>query len=336
MDIERAVAVSHLTFLRAGEKHSLYRAVPSLDALLLLSRDDIGDIIGRPLRTRAWDPGDLGPRARRDAAFLAGRGVSLIAFGDAAYPPWLAETYDPPFLLFAVGAPLRTTEPMLAVVGTRAPTAGGRSAARELGRDAAARGLPVVSGLARGIDTEAHRGALEGRGVTIAVLGCGIDIIYPAANRMLAQQIAESGGTILSEYPPGTPPRQFNFPERNRIISGLARGTVVVEAPERSGALITADYALEQGRDLFVHAVSMKSPRGAGARALSADGAGAVSGAGEIAAEWGVGAGDVYHGGSPGRAAAGGDWTNPAGAGRSTGMQLALELEAELAGGGNG
>lgn len=334
MDIERAVAVSHLTFLRAGEKHSLYRAVPSLDALVPLSRDDIADIIGRPLRTRAWDPGALAPRARRDAAFLEGRGVSLIAFGDGGYPPWLAETYDPPFLLFAVGAPLGTTVPMLAAVGTRAPTAEGRSAARELGRQAAELGVPLVSGLARGIDTEAHRGALEGRGATVAVLGCGIDSIYPASNRLLAQQITENGGTILSEYPPGTPPRQFNFPERNRIISGLSRGTVVVEAPERSGALITADYALEQGRDLFVHSVSMKSPRGGGARALSADGARAISGAAEIAAEWGMQ--DDGSGRGVGGAAEDEDKPVPTPAGRSTGMQLALELEAELAGGGNG
>jgi DNA processing protein len=338
VDTERALAVSHLTFLRGQEKHVLYRSLPSLDALLKLSRDDIGDIIGRRLKTREWDPGRLGPRVDRDAAFLEQRRVTLLMFGEPAYPPWLAEIYDPPFVLFVVGNPVPSTETMIAVVGTRTPSHEGRAAAHALGRETAVCGAPLVSGLARGIDTAAHRGAVEGRGPTLAVLGCGIDIIYPAQNRMLSEEIVGRGGSIISEYPPGTPPRQFNFPERNRIISGLSRGTVVVEAPERSGALITADYALDQGRDLFVHRVSETSPRGAGARGLLSDGASGVTGMADVMQEWGLAAGA----GNSGAGSAGAGAREDSGGGGAdgrpapVGMQLALELEAELRGGNHG
>jgi DNA processing protein len=158
---------------------------------------------------------------------------------------------------------------------------------------------------------------------------------------MLAEQVLCRGGSIISEYPPGVPPRQFNFPERNRIISGLARGAVVVEAPERSGALITADYALEQGRDLFVHEVAETSPRAAGARALVTDGAGVIRGFPDIAGEWGLASesragttGGLTSGapGTPGGARGG---TGP-GETQPVGVQLALELEAELSGGNHG
>jgi DNA processing protein len=335
VDSERALAVSHLTFLRGQEKHVLYRSLPSLDALLKLSRDDIGDIIGRRLKTREWNPGRLGPRVERDAAFLEQRRVSLVMFGEPAYPPWLAEIYDPPFVLFVVGNPAPGTETMIAVVGTRTPTHEGRTAAHALGREAAGAGVPLVSGLARGIDTAAHRGAVEGRGPTLSVLGCGIDIIYPAQNRMLAEEIVERGGSIISEYPPGTPPRQFNFPERNRIISGLSRGTVVVEAPERSGALITADYALDQGRDLFVHRVAETSPRGVGARGLLADGAIGIAGIADVMQEWGLTA-EGEPAGPRAAGAAGGGTAGNRGAHAPVGMQLALELEAELTGGNHG
>ena len=346
MDTERALAVSHLTFLRGQEKQVLYRSLPSLHALLRLSRDDIGDIVGRRLKTRGWDPARLGPRVARDAAFLEQRRVSLLTFGEADYPPWLAEVYDPPFLLFIVGNPIPSTETMIAVVGTRTPTQEGRTAAHAIGREAAEAGVPLVSGLARGIDTAAHRGAVEGRGKTLAVLGCGIDIIYPAQNRMLGEEIVEHGGSIISEYPPGTPPRQFNFPERNRIISGLSRGTVVVEAPERSGALITADYALDQGRDLFVHSLAETSPRGAGARGLLADGACGVTGMSEVMQEWGLVAegrtGSTHAARGAGAVgsthAARGAAADAATAGRAgaVGIQLALELEAELTGDNHG
>jgi DNA processing protein len=155
----------------------------------------------------------------------------------------------------------------VAVVGARSCSAYGRSVARSLGRDLAAAGLVVVSGMARGIDGEAHRGALEAAGVTVAVLGCGIDRDYPAAHAELARRITERG-LVVSEYEPGVEPAPWRFPARNRIIAGLCAGTVVVEARERSGALITADFALEEGREVFAVPGEITSALSAGTNAL--------------------------------------------------------------------
>jgi DNA processing protein len=158
----------------------------------------------------------------------------------------------------------------------------------EMGRDFARAGVPVVSGLALGIDAFSHRGNLEGGGATVAVLGSGLDMVYPASNRGLARRILEQGGALLSEYPPGTRPAKWNFPARNRIIACLARAVVIVEAPEKSGALITADFALQMGRDLFVASAGTASVKGGGTRSLAEDGAKVVSGAGSILRDWGL------------------------------------------------
>jgi len=203
------------------------------------------------------------PRSRRFAAFaaafdetaflreLAGRGLRWIARGHPSFPPRLRSVHDPPPGLFVRGAAqLDLLErPSVAVVGARACSSYGTAVARMLGRDLAAAGVVVVSGLARGVDAEAHRGALDS-GSTVAVLGCGIDRDYPRAHASLAAKIAGSG-LIVSEYPPGVEPAPWRFPARNRIVAGLTRATVVVEARERSGALITADLALEEGRDVL-------------------------------------------------------------------------------------
>jgi DNA processing protein len=169
---------------------------------------------------------------------------------DRAYPALLHELHDPPAELFVRGALDALTEPGVAVVGARSCSAYGAQVARSLARELARAGVVVVSGLARGVDGEAHRGALEGAGRTVAVLGCGIDRDYPRSHGELARRIVSSG-TIVSEYPPGVEPAPWRFPARNRIIAALALATVVVEARERSGALITADFALELGRDVF-------------------------------------------------------------------------------------
>ena len=156
----------------------------------------------------------------------------------------------------------------MAVVGARACSPYGRHVARLVGRELAAAGLVVVSGLARGVDGEAHRGALEGGGVTIAVLGCGVDRDYPAAHAELAARIVAAGGLVVAEYAPGVEPAPWRFPARNRIIAGLCVATVVVEARERSGALITADFALEEGREVFVVPGEITSALSAGSNAL--------------------------------------------------------------------
>jgi DNA processing protein len=198
-------------------------------------------------------------------------------------PPSLRAIHDPPERLYLRGnGPERLlTGPAVAVVGARACSPYGRQVARMLGRDLAAAGVVVVSGLARGIDGEAHRGALESDGHTIAVLGCGIDRNYPAAHAELARTIAERS-LVVSEYEPGVEPAPFRFPGRNRIIAGLSAATIVVEARERSGALITADFALEEGREVFAVPGEITSPLSEGTNTLLKLGAAPLTCAGDV------------------------------------------------------
>lgn len=186
------------------------------------------------------------------------------------FPALLGAIHDPPPQLYVrgeAGAEI-LSRPAVAVVGARSCSAYGRSVARSLGRDLAAAGLVVVSGMARGVDGEAHRGALDAAGQTVAVLGCGIDRDYPAAHAELARRICAAGGLVVSEYEPGVEPSPWRFPARNRIIAGLCRATVVVEARERSGALITADFALEEGREVLAVPGEITSSLSAGSNAL--------------------------------------------------------------------
>ena len=188
---------------------------------------------------------------------------------DPGFPALLAAIHDPPPRLFLRGAaaPGLLEQPAVAVVGARSCSSYGRSVARSLARDLSAAGLVVVSGMARGIDGEAHRGALDGGGSTVAVLGCGIDRNYPAAHAELARRIGENG-LAVSEYEPGVEPAPWRFPARNRIIAGLCRATVVVEARDRSGALITADFALEEGREVLAVPGEITSSLSTGTNAL--------------------------------------------------------------------
>ncbi len=177
-------------------------------------------------------------------------GITVLTWDDAAYPPLLKQIYDPPFVLYTRGELLSSDEWAMAVVGTRRASAYGREATRRLAGDLATNGVTIVSGLAQGIDSHGHRAALDAGGRTIAVLAHGLDSVYPPQNRSLAAEIVEQGA-LVSEFALGTRPEGKNFPARNRIISGLALGTLVVEAGKRSGALITAEFAAEQGRDVF-------------------------------------------------------------------------------------
>ncbi len=187
--------------------------------------------------------------ASQHQAALAG-GVTLVPMLDPRYPERLRQIYDPPPLLFARGRVELLETVMIGIVGTRRPTAYGTAAANKLARELAQAGLTVASGMARGVDTAAHKGVLDAGGHTVAVLGCGVDQVYPAENRKLAAQIA-SEGLLLSEFPMGTPAFPQNFPIRNRVVSGLSAGIVVVEGAQYSGSAITARLAIEQGRELF-------------------------------------------------------------------------------------
>ena len=205
-----------------------------------------------------------------------------------AYPPLLAELHDPPGRLFVRGgSPTILAEPAVAVVGARSCSGYGAHVARMLARDLASAGLVIVSGLARGVDAEAHRGALDGGGRTVAVLGCGIDRDYPRAHAHLAARIAASGA-VVSEYPPGTEPAPWRFPARNRIIAGLARATVVVEARARSGALGTADFALELGRDVFAVPGEITAALSAGTNDLLRQGAAPLLAADDVLSVLGI------------------------------------------------
>jgi DNA processing protein len=188
--------------------------------------------------------------AEQEFARAVNAGVSLITMDDPSYPESLRETPDPPLYLYIKGMLKPEDSNALAMVGTRRPTPYGRTVTYRLAGDLAAAGFTIVSGMARGIDTEAHRGALAAGGRTIAVLGCGIDVVYPPENRKLEEQIIQNGA-VVTENPFGTQPESGYFPARNRIISGLSRGTVIIEASEDSGSLITSRYTLEQGRKLF-------------------------------------------------------------------------------------
>jgi DNA processing protein len=200
---------------------------------------------------------------------LASLGIRWLGRSEPGFPPLLASIHDPPPGLFLRGGGPREllAKTSVAVVGARSCSPYGAQVARACARELAAAGMVVVSGLARGIDGEAHRGALEAGGLTVAVLGCGVDRDYPAAHRELAARIRERG-LIVAEYAPGVEPAPWRFPARNRIIAGLARATVVVEARERSGALITADFALEQGREVFSVPGEITSGLSAGTNAL--------------------------------------------------------------------
>jgi DNA processing protein len=209
----------------------------------------------------------------RELCELPRIGARLLRWSDADYPPNLRHIADPPPYLFVRGdAPLAERK-CVAVVGARAASDAGRAMARRLGFELAARGFIVASGLARGIDGEAHQGALEAGGHTVAVMGCGIDVIYPAEHRALAEQIIASRGALLSELPVGTQPLAENFPTRNRILSGLCLGAVIVEAAEKSGSLITARMALEQDRQVFAVPGSPLSGKTRGSNRLLRQGA---------------------------------------------------------------
>jgi len=281
------LAVHAVESLHTAEKIRLLQEAGTVESFASFSRADVERSIRRALRIADFDPGRLLRAAENDLKYLTQAGIAYTFYWNDGYPPLLREIYDPPFVLFYRGCLPDPEIPLLAIVGTRRPTAGGQRSAFALADDVVAAGVPVISGLARGIDSAAHEGAVAGGGMTVAVLGSGIDRIYPLSNRRLAESILASGGCIASEYAPGVPPLRYHFPARNRIISGLARGTVVVEAPAGSGALITADFCLEQGRDLYVHRAGISGPNAAGCASLADQGARTIETAAEILDEWG-------------------------------------------------
>ncbi|HEY2961336.1 MAG TPA: DNA-processing protein DprA [Pyrinomonadaceae bacterium] len=227
---------------RFGSAEAVYNATRTELEHLRLAPEAVDSIIGRDLRSIA------------EAEIVAVRklGGEILLLDDGVYPSSLREIYDPPIVLYVKGAWSECLDqPCIGVVGSRKCSTYGQNSALMLARDLAQRGMTVVSGFARGIDAAAHRGALEAGGRTVAVLGTGIDEVYPRDHKKLAEEILAKGGALVSQFPLGTPPVSENFPYRNRIISGLSLGIVVVEAAENSGSLITARLAIEQNREVF-------------------------------------------------------------------------------------
>jgi len=281
------LAIHRMDFLRTGEKIRLAEEAQCGDFLLAMSFDQVQRIAGRPIAEAKWTPALFLERAEADEAYLTRARISYVSIFDDRYPPQLRETYHPPFGLFVRGRLPAQDLPSVSVVGTRVASAQGISAAFGIARELSEKGICVVSGLARGIDSGAHRGALRGDGSTVAVLPRGIEAIYPVSNKSLAAAILDRGGAIVTEYPLFSNLNKYHFPERNRIIAGLSRSCVVVEAPEKSGALITAEFALSEGRDVYVHGACVGKPRNEGADALSLQGAKKIRSAADIFADWG-------------------------------------------------
>lgn len=254
-------------------------------AALAQKRSELGAFT-TPAVLAALDSEAVAQAVERALGWAAQPGNSVITLADEAYPRLLLEIPDPPALLFARGRTELASRPALAIVGSRNATQQGEANAEALGKALSNAGLTIVSGLALGIDAAAHRGGLAGASSTVAVLGTGIDVVYPSRNSALAAEIAERG-LLLSEFALGTAPAAQNFPRRNRLISGLARGCLVVEAALASGSLITARAAAEQGREVFAIPGSIHSPLAKGCHALIKSGAKLVESAEDVLAELG-------------------------------------------------
>jgi DNA processing protein len=264
----------------------------ALDFLSLALVPGIGprtlrDLLGRAALADIPIDAEARRRAEQQMKMAERAGARIVSWDDEDYPQLLKRTYDPPPVMWVRGT-LRAEESAVAVVGSRGASAVGRLAARSMGRDLAAAGLTVVSGLARGIDTAAHEGAVETRGRTVAVLGSGLDRLYPRENAPLVERIVEAGGAVVTEFPMGTPPEPGHFPRRNRVIAGWSKAVVVVEAQTKSGALGTARTAAEEGRDVYAVPGHPSQPNAAGTNQLIREGAALVRDAADVLSELGL------------------------------------------------
>lgn len=212
--------------------------------------------------------------------------IGIITIRDKEYPQILKEIYDSPIALYLIGNKNILNNTNIAIIGCRECSEYGKNVAKELAYNISKNKMNIISGLAKGIDIEGHKGALEANEKTIAVLGNGVDTIYPKENINVAKEIIKKGGAIISEYPLGTTPDRKNFPERNRIVSGMSKGVIVVEAKEKSGTLITVDFALEQGRDVFVVPGNLNSQNSAGTNELIKQGAKVITNYQDIIEEY--------------------------------------------------
>ena len=273
------LTLQRMKFLKTHEKIKILKNFTSVDSLP--QKESLSAFIGR--KTDLLYNREKSIRAaENDISMMLKKGIKIVSVNDAEYPQMLKEIYNPPFLLYYRGILPEINSLNISIVGTRKATGRALNKAYSLSFDFARSGVSIISGLAAGIDSAAHKGALDGRTYTAAVFGCGVDIIYPASGRKLAFKILDSGGALFSEYPPGTIPSKCNFPERNRIVSAFSEAVVIGEAPIKSGSLITADFALEQGREVYVVDLPSESPAGAGSRMLIEQGASVITSVSQV------------------------------------------------------
>jgi DNA processing protein len=303
MDLYHYLALNRIEGLGPAAAQRLLRTYPRPGELFgrvtaaELAALGVPEAAARAILRAKDDPG-----LRRDLAadlkWHRQAGHRIVHLGDSRYPACLREIHQPPPVLYVDGSVELLAGPALAMVGARRSSSSGRQSARELARELGRAGLTIVSGLALGIDAECHCGALDGGAGTIAVLATGIDRIYPRRHEDLSRRIRDQGGALVSEFPLGTPPLAGHFPRRNRIISGLCLGTLVVEAAERSGSLVTARHALEQGREVFAVPGSIRNATAWGCHRLIQQGAKLVQCAGDVLEELGL-AGAAARGSAP-------------------------------------
>ena len=243
--------ISLLPGISVTEKIKMSDNFNNEDELFINTKRQIESFLGRSLN-KFWEINDVRDKADKIDTICKMRSIKWVSWTSSSYPPLLREIYDPPSVIFYMGQLPNPEKSLLGMVGKRNPSPQAASHAYKLSFGAGQGGISVISGLAIGIDTMSHRGNLVSCSPGYAVLGSGIDQIYPSSNRQLAKRLLDSGGAVISEYPPGVRPGKWTFPARNRIISALSRSVLIVEAPQKSGALITASFALEQGRDLWV------------------------------------------------------------------------------------
>ncbi|MFA5536075.1 MAG: DNA-processing protein DprA [Bacillota bacterium] len=281
------VGLSQIPGLRLKTVELLLKYFKNFKALWGATRKDLEQLTDLPAHfmdnffkiKNSEDPFAIVGKLRR-------KNVQVLTLLDSSYPGSLRQIYDPPLVLYYQGNWSQKDEHMLGIVGSRRTTVYGEKIAEKFGRELADAGFTIVSGMARGVDSYAHKGCLNAKGKTIAVLGSGLDVIYPKENAKLADEI-KSTGLLLTEYPLGTPPLAINFPARNRIIAGLSLGILVIEAAIKSGALITADFAMELGKEVFAVPGPITSPNSEGTNSLIKQGAKLVSQVGDILEEYG-------------------------------------------------
>lgn len=283
------IALQSVPSLGTRSVLKLLKKTGSAEKIFDLSDDEVTSILGKRFkRFEELRRASTLEVSEEEMKYLRKENIEPLTLGDKKYPSSLKNIYDPPPILFCKGTLFEGDDNAIAIVGARKCSAYGVKMAEEVAFKLASRGVTVVSGLARGIDTAAHRGAVKAGGRTIAVMGSGFRNIYPPENKDLLDKVADSGA-VITEFTSKTPPNRENFPRRNRIVSGLAKGVVVIEAATRSGALITADFALDEGKDVFALPGRADQASCAGSNRLIQSGAKLVMSASDILDEYGLG-----------------------------------------------